>query len=390
MRILLIPPNDLLRNPIPNRMYHIAKRLSRKHTIYYLSYTNHPLAGEIRRQLDAIEIPIRNALTTKNLGLYYLVNVPQTYAVIKQVLSKEDIDVVVHANILPSLIASKIAKKFKITCIYDYLDHYPESAAVYYIRGKKVVEQGVRLLVAQALRNSDAVITPSYGLKKVLENITHNKSIYVVPNGVDADLFKPIDQTLARKTIGLDTDYKLALLQGSLDVWMDVASVIKAVSRLRQTIDIRLLIVGFSHKRSYYRLLLEYAKRYNIDKYIYTYPIQQYEKMPIFINASDLVFSPVKKMIMNLATPLKIAEALSCSVPVVTTNIFEYKIWYKYGVFTYNTYADLEKILKKLLNELYEIKKILAKYSIEFRNKFSWEKIAGEYEYILYSISQKR
>lgn len=371
-------------------MYHIAKRLSRKHTIYYLSYTNHPLAGEIRRQLDAIEIPIRNALTTKNLGLYYLVNVPQTYGVIKQVLSNEDIDVVVHANILPSLIASKIAKKFKITCIYDYLDHYPESAAVYYIRGKKVVEQGVRLLVAQALRNSDAVITPSYGLKKVLEDITHNKSIYVVPNGVDADLFKPMDQTLARKTIGLDTDYKLALLQGSLDVWMDVASVIKAVSRLRQTIDIRLLIVGFSHKRSYYRLLLEYAKRYHIDKYIYTYPIQQYEKMPIFINASDLVFSPVKKMIMNLATPLKIAEALSCAVPVVTTNVAEYKVWYKYGVFTYDTYTDLEKISKKLLNELDEIKKILVEYSTdEFRNKFSWEKIAGKYEDVLYSMSLK-
>jgi len=47
MRLLLIPPNDLLRHPIPNRMFHIAKRLAKRHEIYpqvmaYTSFANSP------------------------------------------------------------------------------------------------------------------------------------------------------------------------------------------------------------------------------------------------------------------------------------------------------------------------------------------------------------
>ena len=47
MKILLIPPNDLLRHPVPNRMYHIAKRLARNYDIYLLFYTKHLLADGV-------------------------------------------------------------------------------------------------------------------------------------------------------------------------------------------------------------------------------------------------------------------------------------------------------------------------------------------------------
>jgi hypothetical protein len=46
MRIFIIPPNDLLRHPIPNCMYYIAKRLANNHEIFILSYTNHPLTHD--------------------------------------------------------------------------------------------------------------------------------------------------------------------------------------------------------------------------------------------------------------------------------------------------------------------------------------------------------
>jgi glycosyltransferase involved in cell wall biosynthesis len=104
--------------------------------------------------------------------------------------------------------------------------------------------------------------------------------------------------------------------------------------------------------------------------------------MPLFINASDLVYSPVVKKILNFATPLKIAEALSCGVPVVATDIPEYKLWYKQGVYTYRNYEELERVLNWIMANS-EIRKSLLVYSWSFRHQFSWDKLAEKYELVL-------
>lgn len=383
MRIFIIPPNDLLRHLIPNRMYHIAKRLANNHEIFILSYTNHPLAHEIKRSLKAVEIPVSNALKTNNLGLYYIINASQIYTTIKNVIQKEDIDVIIHGNILPSFIASKLAKKMRIPNIYDFLDYFPESASAYYTKGRGLIEMGVKTFVYPALRNSDVIVTPSYGLKKIVENISPGIPVHVIPNGVDAEIFKPIDQKIARKEIGLDTDYLLLLLQGSLDVWIDVENIMRVLRELRKIADIRLLIVGFSHAKYYYKLLTVHAKHFGIDKYIYTYPPQPYEKMPLFINSSDIVIAPVRKMLINFATPLKIAEAISCGKPVITRDIAEFKIWYKMGVYTYSSYAELEDLIRDLFNMLDEIKNSLHIYSYNFRKTFDWNNLSTKYIVLL-------
>jgi glycosyltransferase involved in cell wall biosynthesis len=389
MKILLVPPNDLLRHPIPNRMYHIAKRLARKYDIVLLSYTGHSLAGEVKRTLKAVEVPVHKAIHVENLGLYYILNAPQIYITLKNIISREGINVIVHANILPSLIATVLAKRYGIPNIYDFLDYFPESASVYYTKGKYLVELSVKTFIYPALKNSDVVITPSIGLRNILRRIVPKKPIYVIPNSVDPDLFKPINQNVARKSIGLDNDYYLLLLQGSIDVWVDVESLLKILRKLRKTIDVRLLIVGFSHAKHYYRLLLAHAKHYEMDKYIYTYPPQPYEKMPLFINASDVVIVPIKKMIMNFATPLKIAEALACGVPVITSSIAEFKIWYKQGVYLYNIPEELEKLLLFLINNKEEVRRTLVEYSQQFRQLFSWDNLANKFISIIDSLIRK-
>jgi glycosyltransferase involved in cell wall biosynthesis len=388
MKILLIPPNDLLRHPIPNRMYHIAMRLTGRHDVILLSYTGHPLAGEVKRTLRAVEVPIHKAIRAGNLGLYYTLNTPQIYITLKNIIEREGMDIIIHANILPSFIATVLAKKYGISNIYDFLDYFPESASAYYTRGKHLIELGVKAFIYPALKNSNAVITPSFGLRSILRSVVPEKPIYVIPNGVDPDLFKPINRDFARKNIGLDDDRYLLLLQGSLDVWVDVESLLKILRKLRRTIDVGLLVVGFSHAKHYYRLLSVYAKRYEMDKYIYTYPPQPYEMMPLFINASDIVVAPIKKMIKNFATPLKIAEALACGVPVITTDIPEFKLWYKQGVYFYSDYEELAQVLFHVVNNE-DIKKELIEHSDYFRKEFSWDNISNRFENIVEATINK-
>jgi len=106
----------------------------------------------------------------------------------------------------------------------------------------------------------------------------------------------------------------------------------------------------------------------------------------LFINSGDIVLAPVRKMLMNFATPLKIAEAISCGVPVVTTAIAEFKLWYKQGIHIYSTYAELENILKQLLSNIDTIKATLHKNAYNFREAFSWDRLAERYKRLLGSI----
>jgi len=390
VKILVVPPNDLLRHPIPNRMYHVVKRFENKHEIFLLTYTNHPLATRsVKRNLKAVEVPIPRTVYLKNLGLYYLINTPQIYATLNRILQQEDIDAVLHANILPSIIAAKLAKRYKKTAIYDYLDHFPESASAYYATGKQLVETGVRVLTTQAIRYSDAVITPSYSFKKLVEATAPYIPIYIIPNGVDPQLFQPQDKAFARRALGLDETPYVILLQGSLDAWVDITTTIKVLKKLQRSIDVKLLIVGFSHRGTYYKQLLNTAKRHDLQKHLYLHPPQPYEKMSLFINASDIVLAPYKKRLKNFTTPLKIAEALACGVPVITTDIQEFKLWYQHGLYTYKDHTELEHTVTRILQHIEEVKDTLRRYSQAFRQRFSWDHIAKEYEIIIETISKK-
>ena len=131
------------------------------------------------------------------------------------------------------------------------------------------------------------------------------------------------------------------------------------------------------------------AKRHNLEKHLYLYPPQPYEKMPLFINSSDIVFAPYVKSLKNFATPLKVAEALACGVPVVTTDIPEFKLWYQHGLYIYKDYTELQHIVTRVLQHIEEIKDTLRRYSQAFRQRFSWDRIAKEYEIILETTTKR-
>ncbi|MEM5822468.1 MAG: glycosyltransferase [Ignisphaera sp.] len=376
-RILIIPPNDLLRHPIPNRMYHIAKQLSRKYDITIFSYPNHPLSNGVLRELHANELGYKT-FRVKDLGIYYVVNAPHMMSAMKH--SIKEVDVVIHANVLPSVIAAKLAKKYGKTVIYDYVDHFPQSASAYY-RGitKKLVEKFVTLTVLQAIKDSTAIVTPSFGLASLIRGYA-DKLVYIIPNGVDPNLFKPKDVGLARKEVGIDYDGTIILLYGSIDTWLEIEPLLHTIKRLK---DVRLMVVGYSHGKYYYRQLESLIRRLDIEDRIFRRPPQPYEKMPLFVNASNIIVAPFSRGMISYATPLKIIESLACARPVVTTNISEFKLWFKKGVFYYSSSREIYELLDSLVKEFDSVQRQLLSYSEVIRSLYSWESIAEAYRRVI-------
>jgi len=389
--ILLIPPNDLLRHPIPNRLYYIASRLAKRHTIYLLSYPKHPLAHrEVIRELDCIEIGF-DARSTRDLGLYYILNYDRLYGTLKKLLSRIDIDVVIHGNVLPSYIVSRIAYNVGVPTVYDFLEYFIESATAYYTSGftKKLCRATVSSILRKTISLNKAVVTVSHALKAIIEReYGWRKQVYIIPNGFESRLFKPIDRGVARRYTGFKWSYTL-LYYGSIDTWIDFGIVLKALERLRD-MDIVFLIIGFPHNIEFYKWLQKAIASSSVRDRVYIIKPMHPSKLIYYICGSDIVLAPYKPLVKNYGVPLKILESIACGKPVIAPSLREFKLWFRgYPVYYYRNLDSLVETIRWLLRN-YPSREELYSASESVRKRFSWDTIAGSYEEVLVEVVEGR
>jgi glycosyltransferase involved in cell wall biosynthesis len=117
------------------------------------------------------------------------------------------------------------------------------------------------------------------------------ESSVVIPCGVDFELFKPCDQTSARELLALPKNKKLVLFAGNYTQKLkrfDIAT--EAVDSLRlDGMDVELVVA--------YK--------------------QPYEKVPLYMNACDVIVLPSE----NEGSPQVLKEAMACNLPIISANV---------------------------------------------------------------------
>lgn len=201
-----------------------------------------------------------------------------------------------YIGMMAWLLARILGAKF----VFDVYDKYDEFAGYYRPLGWD--------LFGFLLRCSDRCWFASQRLLGQIGNIQRGDR--VVPNGIDAQHFKPCDLSKARQRYGLDTEGMLVGYFGSMDSDRGVEDLLGAIGILRvRGTPVELILAGHA------------TANLNLNhpgvRYLGNLP---HEDIPWVLAAVDVVAVPYRRTaLLDAAASVKFGEIMACMRPLVAT-----------------------------------------------------------------------
>jgi len=144
----------------------------------------------------------------------------------------------------------------------------------------------------------------------------HDK-VSIIPCGIDLGLFHPLDKQKARSELGLD-DSKVLLFAGRIEPIKGIDILLRAMARLPDSIEMRLLIVGGdSASADEMTRLCSVVGELGIGDKVTFLGTVEHGKMPLFYGAADVCVVPSYHESFGLVA----LEALACGTPVVASRV---------------------------------------------------------------------
>ena len=167
---------------------------------------------------------------------------------------------------------------------------------------------------------SDKIVVLTAGLKAMLHKhyTLPDSKVVVIPSGTDTDHFRPLNIEKAKAEIGIDAGKKVIGFSGIFYAHQGVDTLIYAAKKILSVYPQSLfLIVGDGIMRKTWEDL---ARAQGIkESFIFTGQIN-YEEMPLYFNAMDVVAAPFKSN-RGETSPFKVFDALACGKIVVSSAI---------------------------------------------------------------------
>ena len=179
----------------------------------------------------------------------------------------------------------------------------------------------VRFAEWTMLRAAEAVIARGAWLAETLKP-RRPGHVFFVPDGVDTEVFKPLDVSDLRQSHGLDDALTIGVI-GSI-VWSDRYrmcygwDVIETVNLLKDQ-DVKGVIVGDGNGLS---RLKERARTYGIEDRIFFAGRVPHEDVPRYINLIDICISTqTNDSVGRSRTTAKLPEYLACGRFIIATDV---------------------------------------------------------------------
>jgi D-inositol-3-phosphate glycosyltransferase len=139
----------------------------------------------------------------------------------------------------------------------------------------------------------------------------------VVPCGVNMEMFRPIQKTFARQTLGWQNE-KILLFVGRIDSLKGIEQLLKAMPFINSRDKVRLVVVGGDeHSRTELDGLEKLAAKLDIkDRVRFEGSVKQ-ARLPYYYSGADVCVVPSYYESFGLVA----LEALACGTPVVASDV---------------------------------------------------------------------
>ena len=170
---------------------------------------------------------------------------------------------------------------------------------------------GPKRLILAAAQRADAVIAVSNALASDMASLgVDSRRIVVIRNGVDCNIFKPLDRIASRQQLRL-TSRRIVVAVGNLVPEKGHELIVRCLPQLS---DSELLIIGDGAERD---RLVALARRLGVEQRLhFLAPVPQAGLSAIYSAADVLVLSSVRE-----GWPNVVLESMACGTPVVATDV---------------------------------------------------------------------
>jgi glycosyltransferase involved in cell wall biosynthesis len=376
MKILLVSTQDYIHHPIPSRHHYIFEELARHHEVHVAHF--HVSRGVTRPTRliveEATQFPFTSPL------LHYTFNSPYHFHIFNKIIRELGIDVVVAAHVLAGTAVIHAAKKHNVPVVFDLKDWFPDSAAAYF--KTRVVQEAVRrsvwAITQRNLRHSNKITTVSPSLVEKLKG--HGFSADLITNGVDTDIFKPMNGSEKRKELGFTSDDFIIGFCGSVERWYAIDEMIKALPALiRYHPSTKLLVVGGSLFTNYDVELKKLAADLKVSDHVIFAGTKPYAELPGYIACMDVCTIPLSPPQWgDIALPNKFFEYSACGKQILMRPIPDVTRIGGPNLSVYRTQEEYIAEIKRLMDNP-------VTFSINLEN-YSWKEKARQFETLLQSI----
>ncbi|MCK9631149.1 MAG: glycosyltransferase [Methanoregula sp.] len=376
MKILLISTQDYIHHPIPSRHHYIFEDLAQRHEVhvahFHVSRENTRPTGLIVE--EATQFPLRSPL------LHYTFNTPYHYYIFDKIVREGNYDAIVAAHVLAGTAVIRAAKKYNVPVVFDLKDWFPDSAAAYFKNRflQEAVRKSVWAITRYNLSNSDKITTVSPSLVEKLARFGFTAEL--ITNGVDTDIFKPLDGSVVRKELGIGTDDFVIGFSGSVERWYAIDDMIRALPALiehRQ--KTRLLIVGGSLFTNYQQELASLASDLNVSDHVIFTGTKPYHELPRYIACMDACTIPLSPPQWgNIALPNKFFEYSACGKPIIMRPMPDVERTGAPHLRVYRTQDEYIGYIKEIMEQP-------VTYTLNLE-KNSWKEKSRQFEAVLHNV----
>ncbi len=170
-----------------------------------------------------------------------------------------------------------------------------------------------RKMIAWALQKANKVIAVSLPLQeKIFELGVPKTNVYLLTNGVNLEKFCVLDRMECRRQLDITTQSRHVVFIGNLVLIKGVRFLIEALLDIPN--EVCLDIIGDGPERGNLERLLN---NLNLQNRIRFFDKQPHEKIPLWLNAADLLCLPS----LMEGCPNVVLEAIACGTPVVATKV---------------------------------------------------------------------